>query len=60
MLPALVIYAVLFLVPTFASFYFSLTRWSLFRHDFIGIDNFVTFFSEPGLSQSLSTPGCMR
>ncbi len=48
-LPAGVVYAVLFLVPTFASFYFSLTRWSLFQQEFIGLDNFVQFFSEPGL-----------
>ena len=57
MLPALVIYAVLFLVPTFASFYFSLTRWSLAGVTFIGIDNFVTFFREPGLAQSLLHTG---
>ena len=48
-LPAGVVYAVLFLVPTFASFYFSLTRWSLFTQEFIGLGNFVQFFSEPGL-----------
>jgi raffinose/stachyose/melibiose transport system permease protein len=44
-----VIYAVLFLAPTFASFYFSLTRWTLFDVEFIGLDNFVQFFSEPML-----------
>jgi raffinose/stachyose/melibiose transport system permease protein len=48
-LPAGVVYTVLFLVPTFASFYFSLTRWTLFDVQFIGLDNFVQFFSEPGL-----------
>jgi raffinose/stachyose/melibiose transport system permease protein len=48
-LPAAVIYAVLFLVPTFASFYFSLTRWTLFDVEFIGLDNFVQFFQEPML-----------
>ncbi|WP_327634922.1 sugar ABC transporter permease [Kribbella sp. NBC_00482] len=48
-LPTAVIYAVLFLVPTFASFYYSLTRWSLFESKFIGFDNFVTFFQEPAL-----------
>ncbi|HEY0689948.1 MAG TPA: sugar ABC transporter permease, partial [Kribbella sp.] len=35
-LPSAVIYGVLFVVPTFASFYFSLTRWSLFDSKFIG------------------------
>ena len=47
--PAAVVYTVLFLVPTFASFYFSLTRWSLFDYQFIGLDNFVLFFQEPAL-----------
>jgi raffinose/stachyose/melibiose transport system permease protein len=51
--PAAVVYAVLFLVPTFASFYFSLTRWSLFSTEFIGLENFVTFFREPYLFQGL-------
>jgi raffinose/stachyose/melibiose transport system permease protein len=47
-LPAL-LFIVLFAIPTFASFYFSLTRWTLFSSQFIGLDNFVTFFSEPTL-----------
>jgi len=50
-LPAAIIYGVLFLVPTFASFYFSLTRWSLFTSTFIGFENFVQFFREPFLIQ---------
>jgi raffinose/stachyose/melibiose transport system permease protein len=53
LLPAVVIYAVLFLAPTFSSFYFSLTRWSLFKIEFIGLENFTTFFDEPYLYQSL-------
>ena len=48
-LPTAVIYGVLFLVPTFASLYFSLTRWSLFESKFIGLDNFKLFFQEPAL-----------
>jgi raffinose/stachyose/melibiose transport system permease protein len=48
-LPAAVIYAVLFLLPTFASFYFSLTRWSLFDYKYIGLENFISFFQEPAL-----------
>jgi raffinose/stachyose/melibiose transport system permease protein len=48
-LPAAVIYAVLFLLPTFASFYFSLTRWSLFDYKYIGLQNFTSFFGEPAL-----------
>lgn len=49
-IPAAALYVVLFAVPTFASFYFSLTRWSLFDVQFIGLDNFVQFFSDPQLS----------
>ena len=48
-LPTAVIYAVLFLIPTFASFYYSLKRWSLFESKFIGLDNFKLFFQEPAL-----------
>jgi len=52
-LPAGVIYAVLFIVPTLVSFFFSLTRWTLFDYQFIGFDNFVTFFQEPALVKGL-------
>jgi raffinose/stachyose/melibiose transport system permease protein len=52
-LPAAIIYSVLFLLPTFASFYFSLTRWTLFDVEFIGLDNFVAFFQEPALVKGL-------
>lgn len=52
-LPAAVIYGLLFLLPTFASFYFSLTRWSLFSSTFIGLENFLQFFREPFLVQGL-------
>jgi raffinose/stachyose/melibiose transport system permease protein len=48
-LPSAIIYGVLFIVPTFASLYFSLTRWSLFESKFIGLDNFKLFFSEDQL-----------
>ena len=50
-IPAGLFYLVLFLVPTIASFYFSLTRWTLFNVEFIGFDNFVRFFQEPQLVQ---------
>lgn len=48
-LPAAVIYGIFFLVPTVTSFYFSLTRWTLFDVQFIGLDNFQQFFREPAL-----------
>jgi len=52
-----IIFAVLFFVPTFASFYFSLTRWTLFTTTFIGLDNFALFFREPNLFQGLINTG---
>lgn len=50
-IPSGVLYVVLFGVPTIASFYFSLTRWTLFDMEFIGLDNYVQFFTEPMLMQ---------
>lgn len=52
-LPAALIYAVLFLAPTVASFWFSLTRWDLTTAEFIGLENFRQFLSEPFLLQGL-------
>src|SRR5918995_4194675 len=52
-LPGAIIFIVLFAVPTFTSFYFSLTRWTLFDTEFIGLDNFSQFFAEPALRGSL-------
>lgn len=52
--PAAVIYAVLFLIPTFASFYFAFTRWTFSTSEFTGFDNFVTFFTQPRLSTSFT------
>lgn len=49
LVPAAVLFIVFFAVPTFASFYFSLTRWTLFDVTFIGFDNFGQFFREPQL-----------
>ncbi len=52
-LPAAVVFTVLFLVPTLASLWFSLTRWDLFTASFIGLDNYRQFFKEPFLVQGL-------
>ncbi|MEV6851794.1 sugar ABC transporter permease [Actinoplanes sp. NPDC051411] len=51
--PAAVIYTALFVVPTFASFYFSLTRWTLDSSQFIGLDNYTEFFRDPQLVKGL-------
>lgn len=53
-LPAAVVYTALFLIPTFASFFFSFTRWTLTDFTFIGLDNFVQFFQEPALLKGLT------
>src|SRR3954451_23562795 len=53
-LPAFIVFFIFFLVPTFSSFYYSLTRWTLFDSQFIGLDNFTQFFSEPELTRGLT------
>jgi raffinose/stachyose/melibiose transport system permease protein len=53
-LPAFIVFFVLFLLPTFSSFYYSLTRWTLFESEFIGLDNFRLFFEEPALTKGLT------
>lgn len=50
LLPAAVIYLMIFILPTVLSFFFSLTRWTLTDWTFIGLDNFRTFFEESSLS----------
>ncbi|MDD7970908.1 carbohydrate ABC transporter permease [Roseinatronobacter alkalisoli] len=49
MLPAISVFFVLFIVPTLASLYFSLTIWDPFEARFSGFENYVQFFSEPFL-----------
>lgn len=46
-LPAAIIYTVIFVIPTFSSFFFSLTRWTIVDWEYIGLENFITFFKEP-------------
>lgn len=43
--PGLLVYIIVFIVPTFASFYFSMTIWDLKDATFVGLDNFITFFT---------------
>ncbi|MFC0672693.1 carbohydrate ABC transporter permease [Brachybacterium hainanense] len=52
-IPAGVLFLVFFVVPTLASFFFSLTRWSLFDWEFIGLDNYIQFLTEPQMIGSL-------
>jgi len=51
--PAGVIFCVIFVAPTLLAFYFSLTRWTLFRAEFIGLDNFSQFLREPALTNGM-------
>ena len=53
-IPAAVVFGVLFLAPMIMSFYFSLTRWTLFESTFIGFENFVQFYREPFLVKGLT------
>ncbi len=52
-LPAALVFAVFFVVPTLLAFYFSLTRWTLFNATFIGLENYRSFLSEPMLMAGL-------
>lgn len=52
-LPAALVFAIFFLIPTVMAFYFSLTRWTLFDATFIGLDNYVTFLGDPMLMTGL-------
>ena len=56
LVPGGLIFALFFLVPSAISFYFSLTRWTLFDQEFIGLDNFRQFFAEPALVSGLTHP----
>ncbi len=49
LVPAGLIYVTFFIAPTFMSFFFSLTRWTLFDWEFIGLENFIMFFQESSL-----------
>lgn len=48
-LPAGVVYLLIFVVPTVLSFFFGLTRWTLFDWEFVGLENFRQFFTEQEL-----------
>lgn len=49
LLPAAIVYLIIFIVPTVMSFFFSMTRWTLFDWEFTGLQNFITFFNEDSL-----------
>jgi len=49
LLPAGIVYFVFYLLPTLMSLFFSLTRWTLTKWQFIGFENYVMFFEETSL-----------
>jgi len=49
-IPAAIVYIVFFIAPTFLSFFFSLTIWTLSDWTFTGLDNFKIFLTEPSLN----------
>ena len=52
--PGILIYVLIFVIPTFASFYFSMTTWNLKTSVFTGFDNFITFFTMTNTKASLA------
>lgn len=53
-LPALVIFTVLFIVPMIISVFFSLTVWSFTDFEFVGLKNYEMFFEDQQLMQGLA------
>ena len=53
LVPMLVIYITLFIIQIVISFFFSLTNWTFEGWSFCGIENFITFFTEPSLYSSI-------
>ncbi len=48
--PIGIIFTIFFVIPTFVSFFFSMTRWTLFDWEFVGFENFVQYFKEASLA----------
>lgn len=48
--PIAIIFFIFFVIPTFVSFFFSMTRWTLFDWEFVGFENFIQYFKEASLA----------
>jgi raffinose/stachyose/melibiose transport system permease protein len=48
--PVAIIFLIFFIIPTLVSFFFSMTRWTLFDWEFVGFENFVQYFKEASLA----------
>ena len=49
LVPAIVVFGALFILPTVISLFFSMTVWDLKTWRFVGMENFINFFSEYSL-----------
>ena len=49
-LPIAIIFTIFFIIPTIVSFFFSMTRWTLFDWEFVGFENFIQYFKEASLA----------
>lgn len=49
LVPAIVVFGALFILPTVISLFFSMTVWNLKTWRFVGLENFINFFSEYSL-----------
>lgn len=48
--PIGIIFLIFFIIPTIVSFFFSMTRWTLFDWEFVGFENFIQYFKEASLA----------
>jgi raffinose/stachyose/melibiose transport system permease protein len=48
--PIGIIFTIFFVIPTIVSFFFSMTRWTLFDWEFVGFENFIQYFQEASLA----------
>ena len=48
--PIAIIFTIFFVIPTIVSFFFSMTRWTLFDWEFVGFENFIQYFKEASLA----------
>lgn len=54
LIPGGLIFFTFYLLPTFASLFFSMTHWTLLDWSFIGFENFRQFFSESNLKTAFA------
>ena len=54
LVPSLLVFTVIFIIPTLTSFFFSMTVWDFHSTRFVGLDNFKLFFTEPSLFIGIS------